>query len=86
MQQHLDIAHETGDRQGEGHALGNLGNTNIVLGEPRRASEYFQQALKIFLEIGDRRGESIALGNLVLSHVWNQRDRDGAVWFGRHGC
>ena len=24
--------------------------------------------------------------NLVLSHVWNQRDRGGAVWFGRHGC
>ena len=23
---------------------------------------------------------------LVLSHVWNQRDRGGAVWFGRHGC
>ena len=21
-----------------------------------------------------------------LSHVWNQRDRGGAVWFGRHGC
>ena len=24
--------------------------------------------------------------HLVLSHVWNQRDRGGAVWFGRHGC
>ena len=23
---------------------------------------------------------------LALSHVWNQRDRGGAVWFGRHGC
>ena len=23
---------------------------------------------------------------LVLSHVRNQRDRGGAVWFGRHGC
>ncbi len=23
--------------------------------------------------------------DLVLSHVWNQRDRGGAVWFGRHG-
>ena len=23
---------------------------------------------------------------LVVSHVWNQRDRGGAVWFGRHGC
>ena len=23
---------------------------------------------------------------LVLSHVWNQRDRGGAVWFGRPGC
>ena len=24
--------------------------------------------------------------DLALSHVWNQRDRGGAVWFGRHGC
>ena len=25
------------------------------------------------------------IGRLVLSHVWNQRDRGGAVWFGRQG-
>ena len=32
-------------------------------------------------------GVSLVLAMLlVLSHVWNQRDRGGAVWFGRHGC
>ncbi len=36
---------------------------------------------------GSRRMKAwlLAEGALVLSHVWNQRDRDGAVWFGRHG-
>ena len=29
---------------------------------------------------------TVAVNGLVLSHVWNQRDRGGAVWFGRHGC
>ena len=31
-------------------------------------------------------GSTDADHKLVLSHVWNQRDRGGAVWFGRHGC
>ena len=31
-------------------------------------------------------GREPVVTGLVLSHVWNQRDRGGAVWFGRHGC
>ena len=40
------------------------------------ASDYLQES---------RTGRNIR-HHLVLSHVWNQRDRGGAVWFGRHGC
>ena len=40
------------------------------------AEDYLQES---------RTGRNI-LHHLVLSHVWNQRDRGGAVWFGRHGC
>ncbi len=63
-EQHLEIARETGDRRGEGTALGNLGFAYKILGETRRAIEYYEQALEIKRETGDRHGEGTTLGNL----------------------
>jgi len=60
----LDLYRETGDRRGEGSALGNLGLAWADLGEPRRAIELFEQDLAIAREIGDPQGEGTSLGNL----------------------
>ena len=57
-------ARETGNRSGEGNALGNLGLAYADLGETRKAIEFHEQNLEIAREIGDRRGEGNALGNL----------------------
>ncbi len=56
-------------RDGEGGALGNLGNVYADLGEPRKAIEFYEQQLTIAREIGDRRGEGNALDNLGLAYV-----------------
>ena len=63
-QQALNFSRETGDRQGEGRALGNLGSAYNRLGNYPQAIEFHQQALAIAREIGDRQGEGAALGNL----------------------
>jgi CHAT domain-containing protein/uncharacterized protein HemY len=60
----LKLYREIGDRNGEGTALGNLGNAYNLLGQYQKAIEFFQQSLTIFREIGDRNGEGTALGNL----------------------
>jgi tetratricopeptide (TPR) repeat protein len=57
------------DRRGEGNDLGNLGNAYRVLGEARRAIEYYGQAVAISREIGDRRMEGNALGDLGLAYA-----------------
>jgi len=58
------VVGETGERRGEGAALGNLGNAYATLGEARKAIEFYEQALAIAQEIGDRRNEGNWLGNL----------------------
>ena len=58
----------TGDRRGEGAALGNLGLAYADLGEVHKAIEYSQQALAIAQEIGDRLGEGNHLGNLGIAY------------------
>ena len=62
-------ARETGNRRGEGNALGNLGLAHAGLGETRKAIELYEQQLEITREIGDRRGEGNALGNLGLAYA-----------------
>ena len=57
-EQHLVIAREIGDRQGEGAALGNLGLAYARLGEVQRAIGLYEQHLVIAREIGDRQGEA----------------------------
>jgi tetratricopeptide (TPR) repeat protein len=60
----LEISRKTGNRQGEGTALGNLGNAYHSLGDYQQAINYHRQNLTIARDIGDRPGEGIALGNL----------------------
>jgi len=49
--------------------LGNLGLAYNMLGEFRRAIEFYEQALVIAREIGERRFEGYALGNLGEVHL-----------------
>ena len=51
-------------RSDEGAFLGNLGIAYAVLGETRRAIEFYEQQLVIGREVGYRRSEGNALGNL----------------------
>jgi tetratricopeptide (TPR) repeat protein len=60
----LEISRKTGDRKGEGTALGNLGIVYRNLGDYQQAINYYQQSLTIAREIGNRNGEGNALGNL----------------------
>jgi len=59
-----EISRKTGDRAGEGAALGGLGNAYNSLGDYQQAINYLQQSLTLTRDIGDRAGEGIALGNL----------------------
>ena len=63
-QQALTIYREIKNRQGEGWALGNLGEAYRNLGDYAKAIEYLQQSLAITRETKDRLGEGNALGNL----------------------
>ena len=60
----MKIAIEIGNRDGEGKAHGNLGNAYQLLGDYRKAIEYYEKHLKIAIELGDRGGEGGASGNL----------------------
>jgi CHAT domain-containing protein/Flp pilus assembly protein TadD len=68
-QQALQLYQVIKDRQGEGAALGNLGNAYKSLSNYEQASKYYQQALAIAREIKDRKSEGTALGNLGLVHL-----------------
>jgi tetratricopeptide (TPR) repeat protein len=52
------------DKYTQGAVLGNLGLAYRVLGETKKAIDYYEQALKISREIGNRSGECADLGNL----------------------
>ena len=64
----LEISRKTGDRAGEGAALGNLGTAYNNLGNYQQAINYHQQHLTLAREIGDRNGEGNALGNLGIAY------------------
>ncbi|MGI0491633.1 CHAT domain-containing protein [Alkalinema pantanalense CENA528] len=63
-QQALMLYQQIPDRQGEGHALGNLGVTYQSLGRYPDAIHYYQQSLEIAQEIKNRSGEAATLSNL----------------------
>jgi tetratricopeptide (TPR) repeat protein len=64
----LVAAHQVKDRRAEGAHLGNLGIVYDLLGEHRRAIEYYQQTLQLAREIGDRAGEGKTLGNIGIAY------------------
>ncbi|MBL9115594.1 MAG: tetratricopeptide repeat protein [Verrucomicrobiaceae bacterium] len=66
--QHL-AARQTGHREAEAKALGNLGIAYRQLGEPRKAMELHEHALVIDRELEDRKGEGNALGNLGIAYA-----------------
>ena len=76
FRQHLEIARETGNRLGEGNALGNLGNAYKRLGEYGMAIVCFERHLEIARAAGDRRGEGADLANLsaTVALLGNVRD------------
>ena len=54
---------ETGDRNGEASAYGNLGIVFHSFDEYAKAKEHLERALALTKEIGDRNGEASAYGN-----------------------
>jgi CHAT domain-containing protein len=68
-QQALQIYRALKNRQGEGVALGNLGNFYNSLGNSAKAIEYSQQSLAIARSIKDRRVEGNALVNLGKAYL-----------------
>jgi tetratricopeptide (TPR) repeat protein len=56
--QALDIAIETGDRQGEGQVLPNLGEAYQMLQRPERSRESYLRALHVYRQADDRQGEA----------------------------
>ena len=67
-QQALTIYRKIKNRQGEGAALGNLGNAYQALGKYDKAIKFLLQALAIAREIKDRLGEGQSMGNLGLAY------------------
>ena len=74
----ISSAREIGDRRGEGAALGNLGNAYAVLGDARKAIEFYEQHLGIAREIGDRRGEGNALFTIGLA-LYKLEEKERAI-------
>lgn len=72
QEQHLLLARELNDRQGEGNALGNLGNIYYSMRDYQRALRLLEQQLAITREIDDRQGEANALGNI--GNVYHSTD------------
>lgn len=60
-------------RQGEGSALGSLGNAYRNLGQYQQAIDFYEQSLVIFRELGDRLGE----GNALVSDVQHFSHSEG---------
>jgi predicted ATPase/class 3 adenylate cyclase len=63
----LDLARATGDRRGEGLALGTQGAIAWYQGDYAAARAAYEQSLRICREIGNRQGEGLVLGNLGLA-------------------
>jgi tetratricopeptide (TPR) repeat protein len=77
----LEFFREIGDRQGEGDALGKIGNTFAVLGDGHRAIEHYAQRLAIARAIGDRRGEANAIGGLGIVYADLGKTRQSIKYF-----
>ena len=76
----LAAARRLKDREGECHALGNLGVAYENLGETRRAIRFYEQSLVIASEIGNKRAEGAALGNVGIAYA-NLGETERAIQF-----
>ena len=75
-EQALAIAREIGDRNGEAHYLGCLGNGYASLGQNQYAIKNFEQAIAVSCEIGHRFGEGWQLGSLADIFIDENRYND----------
>ena len=66
--QALQNAQETGDKQGEPNALGNLGNIHDDLGEYHLAIEYYETSFDMSRVEGDTLKEGITLWDMSICH------------------
>ncbi|MBF0519028.1 MAG: tetratricopeptide repeat protein [Nitrospirae bacterium] len=72
------IARATGDKQGEGATLSNIGEIYRAKGDYDSAFKYMLESLKITREIGDKKGDSITLNNI--SQIYDAKgDYDSAL-------
>jgi len=69
LEQALNAAIRQRKRIPEGTFLGNLGSAYYVLGETRRAINFYQKHLALATELNDRPGQAAALGNLGNSYA-----------------
>ena len=58
------------DRESEAFTLGNIGGVHYLLGEFRRAIDYYRRSLAIGRELRLKPSQSQDLGNLALCHLW----------------
>ncbi|XP_077161827.1 G-protein-signaling modulator 1 isoform X2 [Paroedura picta] len=66
----LSLVKELGDRAAQGRAYGNLGNTQYLLGNFRKAVLFHKQRLAIAKEFGDKAAERRAYSNLGNAHIF----------------
>ncbi|XP_051787550.1 G-protein-signaling modulator 1b isoform X1 [Erpetoichthys calabaricus] len=66
----LSLVKELGDRAAQGRALGNLGNTQYLLGNFTEAIAFHRERLSIAKEFGDRAAERRAYSNLGNAHIF----------------
>ncbi len=59
MQRALVLDRRTGDRNGAGLDLGNIGYIDDLLGDVTAAMQSYSQAFQVFGQAGDRRGEAL---------------------------
>ncbi|ALC45953.1 raps [Drosophila busckii] len=82
-QENLQLMCEMGDRNAQGRACGNLGNTYYLLGDFQAAIEHHQERLRIAREFGDRAAERRANSNLGNSHIFLGQFEDAADHYKR---
>lgn len=63
-QRSLKIYQKIGDKKGNAHVIGNIGEIYQKHSDYPKALEYFQRSLKIREEIGDKRGIAFAMSNI----------------------
>ena len=61
----LAIMRQLGDRQGEGIALFNIGNTHLYRNQLESAAQQFEQSLRLSKTVNDHEGHSDALIQLA---------------------